>query len=283
MTLAEIARVVSMALAEDAPQGDITSEVLVPEQTRACGPLVSRGDGVLAGMALAEEAFRQVDPEVRFDPKVADGDRVAPGQALALIEGEARSLLRAERIALNFLQRLSGIATLTARYVDAVAGTGAAICDTRKTTPGLRVLERHAVRVGGGRNHRFGLSDAVLVKDNHLVALAARGLSLGSALAEARSRLPHTVTVEVEVDRLDQVEEALAAGADSILLDNFTPGDTRAAVALVAGRVTVLASGGITLETVRAVAEAGVDLIAVGALTHSAPALDIGLDLELGP
>lgn len=283
MTPAEITRVVSMALAEDAPHGDITSEVLVPEQTRAYGPLASREDGVLAGMALAEEAFRQVDPEVRFDPKVADGDRVAPGQALALVEGEARSLLRAERIALNFLQRLSGIATLTARYVDAVAGTGAAICDTRKTTPGLRALERHAVRAGGGRNHRFGLSDAVLVKDNHLVALAARGRSLGSALAEARSRLPHTVTVEVEVDRLDQVEEAVAAGADSILLDNFTLVDTRAAVAIVAGQVTVVASGGITLHTVRAVAEAGVDLISVGALTHSPPALDIGLDLELGP
>jgi nicotinate-nucleotide pyrophosphorylase (carboxylating) len=210
-----------------------------------------------------------------------DGSRFATGDVLARVTGPAHAVLRTERVALNLVQRMSGIATETARYVEAVEGTGARIVDTRKTTPGLRTLERQAVRDGGGHNHRFSLSDAVLAKDNHLAVLEAAGVPVGEAIRRARERIGHTMHLEVEVDRLDQVEEVVAAGVDTIMLDNFSLDDLRAGVALVSGRALVEASGGVTLGTVGAIAATGVDLISVGALTHSVRALDLGLDLEV--
>ncbi|MEN2740061.1 carboxylating nicotinate-nucleotide diphosphorylase [Microbacterium sp. X-17] len=281
LTRTEIDRVVTAALAEDAPWGDLTSEALVPETATAHAELAAREPGVFAGAAVFVAAFRLTDPRVEVELLLADGDRFGTGDAIAVVTGPARSVLTAERIGLNFTQRMSGIATATARYVDAVADTRARIVDTRKTTPGLRAFERHAVAAGGGHNHRFSLSDAVLVKDNHLAVLLASGVSVTEALRDAKSRLPHTAHVEVEVDRLDQIEPVLAAGIDTIMLDNFSLDDLRAGVAQVAGRALVEASGGVTLDTVRAIAETGVDLISVGALTHSARALDLGLDIRI--
>ncbi len=269
------------ALDEDAPWGDLTSEVFVAADARATALLVAREPGVLSGAAVFARVFDLVDPGTRVHQLAADGERFAAGAVLARVEGSARAVLRAERVALNLAQRMSGVATLTARYVDAVAGTGARIVDTRKTTPGLRLLERQAVRDGGGRNHRFSLSDAVLAKDNHLAVLAAAGVSLGDAIRAARARLGHTAHLEVEVDRIDQIEPVVAAGVDTIMLDNFTPDQLRRGVALVGGRALVEASGGVTLDTVAAIAQTGVDLISVGALTHSARALDLGLDVEV--
>ena len=279
LPLGDARRVAEVALAEDSPWGDVTSEALLPAGVRALGSMVARGRGVLAGLRVAEAAFAAADPEVRFHPLEVDGAVVEPGDHVATVAGPARAILRAERVALNLLQRLSGIATLTARFVAAVDGTGARIVDTRKTTPGLRALERYAVRAGGGHNHRWSLSDAVLVKDNHVAALAARGVPLAEAVRAARRSLPHTVTVQVEVDRLDQIDAALEGGADAVLLDNMTPEQLRTAVGMVAGRAVVEASGGVSLDTVRAIAETGVDVISVGALTHSAPALDIALEV----
>ncbi len=270
------------ALVEDAPWGDITSELFVPAEAMATAQLVAREPGVLSGAEVVRRAFALVDARVVVEPHLADGDRFAAGDAVATITGPARAVLRAERVALNLAQRMSGIATLTARYVAAVAGTGARIVDTRKTTPGLRLLERQAVRDGGGRNHRFSLSDAVMAKDNHLAVLAAAGVSIDEAIRAARERLGHTVHLEVEVDRLDQVEEVVAAGVDTIMLDNFGLDELREGVRLVAGRAVVEASGGVSLDTVRAIAETGVDVISVGALTHSVRALDLGLDIEVG-
>lgn len=273
---------VAAALAEDAPWGDLTSEALIPESATASAELVAREPGVLSGGAVFAAAFRLTDDRVAVDLRVADGEAFSAGDVLAVVAGPARAVLTAERIGLNFAQRMSGIATQTARYVAAVAGTGARIADTRKTTPGLRAFERHAVRSGGGANHRFSLSDAVMAKDNHLAVLTRSGLSVTDALREAKSRLPHTAHIEVEVDRLDQIEPVLAAGIGTIMLDNFSLADLRAGVAQVAGRATVEASGGVSLETVRAIAETGVDVISVGALTHSARALDLGLDVRIG-
>lgn len=273
---------VAAALAEDAPWGDLTSEALIPESATASAELVAREPGVLSGGAVFAAAFRLTDDRVAVDLRVADGEAFSAGDVLAVVAGPARAVLTAERIGLNFAQRMSGIATQTARYVAAVAGTGARIADTRKTTPGLRAFERHAVRSGGGANHRFSLSDAVMAKDNHLAVLTRSGLSVTDALREAKSRLPHTAHIEVEVDRLDQIEPVLAAGIGTIMLDNFSLADLRAGVAQVAGRATVEASGGVSLETVRAIAETGVDVISVGALTHSPRALDLGLDVRIG-
>ena len=273
---------VAGALAEDIAWGDLTTEALVPVGLDAEADVLVKSPGVLAGLPVLAATFAAVDPATRVDCLVADGERVDAGQVVARVSGQARSLLSAERVALNFLQRLSGIATATARYVEAVAGTRAAIVDTRKTTPGLRSLEKWAVRMGGGQNHRRNLSDGVLVKDNHLVAIAASGRTLAVAIAAARRRWPHTIRVEVEVDRLDQIPDALAAGADIILLDNMRPALLREAVGLIAGRALTEASGGVTLDSVRAVAEAGVDLISVGALTHSSTSLDISLELRIG-
>jgi nicotinate-nucleotide pyrophosphorylase (carboxylating) len=279
--LREIERVVTMALDEDAPWGDLTGETLIPEQATATAELVSREAGVFSGARVVEATFRLVDPRIAVEVLVADGGRFAAGEVLARVQGPARGILRAERVALNLVQRMSGVATLTSRYVDAVAGTRARIVDTRKTTPGLRSLERQAVRDGGGRNHRRSLSDAVMAKDNHLAVLTAGGADLATALREARERMPHTAHLEVEVDRVEQIEPVLAGGADTVMLDNFTVDQLRAGVALIAGRAIVEASGGVNLDTVAEMAATGVDVISVGALTHSARALDLGLDVVI--
>ena len=273
-------RLADEALAEDLGGGDVTTDLVVPEAARASGTIVARGGGVVAGLSLAHTVFRAADPGLEVEALLDDGERAEAGEAICRVRGDARSILRAERTALNFLQRLSGIATLTRRFVEAVEGTGARIVDTRKTTPGLRALEKYAVRCGGGGNHRFGLSDGFLLKDNHRAVLSAAGRTLAEAVEDARRRLPHTVPVEVEIDRPDQLSDALEAGVDAVLLDNFAPAELEAAVAEADGRVLLEASGGITLETVRGVAETGVDLISVGALTHSAPALDLALDFQ---
>jgi len=281
ITPATLHRTVSAALEEDAPWGDITSTALLPADAQATADLIAREPGVFSGGEVFTAAFALTDPSIRVDLHVADGDRFEAGDGLASVSGPARSILTAERVALNFTQRMSGIATLTAAYVDAVEGTGARITDTRKTTPGLREFERHAVVSGGGSNHRRSLSDAVMAKDNHLEVLRQSGQDLATALREALSRLPHTTHVVVEVDRLDQIDAVVTGGADTVLLDNFTLDDLRTAVAMLAGRATAEASGGVTLDTVRGIAETGVQVISVGALTHSARALDLGLDLRM--
>ncbi len=268
---------VRAALVEDLGLGgDVTSEATVPAGLRANGSLVARQAGVLAGLDAALEAFRILDAEAAFDVRLRDGDRIAPGATIARISSDARALLGAERTALNLLCHLSGIATATSRYVAAAAG-GAAIAETRKTLPGLRALQKYAVRAGGGANHRFRLDDAILIKDNH-VAIAG---GIAPALDRARERAGHLMAIEIEVDTLEQLDEVLAhpRGADTILLDNFSLADLVVAVRRARGRATLEASGRITLETVAAVAATGVDVISVGALTHSVTALDIGLDI----
>jgi len=281
LTAATLTRVVAAALEEDAPWGDLTSEALIPADATATADLVAREPGVFSGGTVFTAAFALTDPDVTVDLHVGDGDAFETGDVLASVSGSARSILTAERVALNFTQRMSGIATVTAEYVRAVAQTPVRIADTRKTTPGLRAFERHAVVNGGGHNHRYSLSDAVMVKDNHLAVLLHKGVSVTAALQGAIARIPHTTHVEVEVDRLDQIEPVLAAGIGTIMLDNFSLGDLRAGVAQVAGRATVEASGGVSLDTVRDIAETGVDVISVGALTHSARALDLGLDVRI--
>lgn len=278
---AAVRRIVAAALAEDAPWGDITSEALIPSEATATAQLVAREAGVFCGEPVVREVLEMTSPAAAVEFFVRDGERFDAGTVLAGISGNAHAILKAERIALNLAQRLSGVATLTAAFADAVAGTDVRITDTRKTTPGLRILERYAVRCGGGHNHRFSLSDAVMAKDNHLAVLTAAGGNLTAALAAAKARLPHTVHFEVEVDRLDQVEPVLAAGVDTILLDNFSLRDLAAGVALIAGRAIVEASGNVRLETVADIARTGVDVISAGALTHSARALDLGLDIEI--
>lgn len=281
LTRATIDRAVSAALEEDAPWGDLTSEMLIPASAIARAELVAREPGVFSGGEVFRAAFRLTDPAIEVELHVADGDAFEAGAVLGSVVGSARGVLTAERIGLNFVQRMSGISTLTARYVAEVALTGARIADTRKTTPGLRAFERHAVVSGGGHNHRFSLSDAVMAKDNHLAVLTASGLSVTAALQGAIARLPHTAHVEVEVDRLDQIDAVLAAGVGTIMLDNFSLDDLRRGVEHIGGRAIVEASGGVTLDTVRAIAETGVDVISVGALTHSARALDLGLDIDI--
>jgi nicotinate-nucleotide pyrophosphorylase (carboxylating) len=281
MTETGLRRLVEQALEEDLGRGDVTSDLLVPSDAAARAVLRSRSEGVIAGLDVAAMAFAVTDAQVHFAALIRDSDTVAAGWDLAVVSGAARSLLRAERVALNFLQRLSGIATLTSRYVGAVRGARARIVDTRKTTPGLRSLEKYAVRAGGGFNHRRDLSDAMMIKDNHLAVIGALGLSLTAAIKQARESLPHTLKIEIEVDRLDQIAGALAAGADIILLDNMSTEDLRSAVAAINGRAIIEASGGVNLGVVSEIAATGVDVISVGALTHSAPALDIGLDFEI--
>lgn len=281
LTAATIDRVIAAALAEDAPWGDITSETLIPATAEARAFLVAREPGVFSGGEVFAAAFRLTDPRISTEIVVRDGERFDAGTVLATVTGPARGVLTAERIGLNFVQRMSGIATLTSRYVAEVAHTGARIADTRKTTPLLRAFERQAVTDGGGHNHRFSLSDAVMAKDNHLAVLLADGVSITAALQGAIARVPHTTHVEVEVDRLDQIDAVLAAGVGTIMLDNFSLDDLRAGVERIAGRAVVEASGGVRLETVRAIAETGVDVISVGALTHSASSLDLGLDVTV--
>jgi nicotinate-nucleotide pyrophosphorylase (carboxylating) len=273
--------IVRLALLEDAPWGDLTSQTLVPASAKITAQLVAREPGVLCGQDLVTAAFALTNPLVSVTFHIDDAQPFSARSVLATIHGPARSILQAERIALNFVQRLSGIATLTAAYVRETDGTHARIADTRKTTPGLRLFERYAVRCGGGHNHRFSLSDALMAKDNHLAILAASSsTSLTDALVEASAALPHTTHLEVEVDRLDQIEPVLAAGVDSILLDNFSLADLRTAVHLIDGRVLVEASGGVTLDRVHEIACTGVDIISVGALTHSVRSLDLGLDIQ---
>ncbi len=267
-----IADFVRVALAEDLGEGgDITSAAVIPAGTRLAAAMVAREPLVVAGLDAAAAVFRALDPAVSVERHIADGARAQPGDTLMRVEGDGRALLAAERSALNIVQHLSGIATLTRAYVDAIAGTGAVLLDTRKTLPGLRVLEKYAVRMGGGSNHRMGLFDAVLIKDNHVAAAGGVGEAVRRAKAAGHM-------VEVEVDRLDQIEPALAAGADRLLLDNMGVEGLRAAVARVADRVPTEASGGVRLETVRGIAATGVTYVSVGRLTQSAPAVDIGLD-----
>jgi len=273
----EVRALVRAALDEDRAFDDATTLATVGPDVRASATMAARAPGVLAGIPLAIATFLAMDATTECQLRADDGGRLIVGSIVLTLEGRAAAMLSAERVALNFVQRLSGIATLTSRYVDAVAGTGARILDTRKTTPGYRALEKYAVRCGGGTNHRSDLADAVLIKDNHL---AAMGGDVAEAVRRARALAPRGIVVQVECDDLDQARAALDAGADSILLDNMAPPMLRKAVALVSGRAVTEASGGITLDTVRAAAESGVDHISVGALTHSAPALDIALDFS---
>ncbi|MDD3838509.1 MAG: carboxylating nicotinate-nucleotide diphosphorylase [Phenylobacterium sp.] len=267
--------IVRAALAEDLGRaGDLTAQACVPADAVLEATFGVRKAGVLSGLACARLAIQALDPSATFGAAAADGEAVAPGMVVARVRANARALLAAERTALNLMGRMSGIASLTRLYVEAVAGTRAQIVDTRKTTPGLRNLEKYAVRCGGGVNHRFGLDDAILIKDNHIAACG----SVGEAVRRARAFAGHLVKIEVEVDNLDQLREALEHGPDVVMLDNFGPDQLREAVALTAGRAVLEASGGVNLDTVRAIAETGVDIISVGALTHSAPVLDIGLD-----
>ena len=271
---------VDLALTEDIGPGDITSLSTVAPGATAEGVMIAKQAGVISGIDVAAYVFERVDPEVIFIPKVANGTRVEAGQVIAALEGNARSVLAGERVALNLLQRLSGVATLTSEYVAAVAGTNASIVDTRKTTPGLRALEKAAVRDGGGRNHRLGLSDGVLIKDNHLAAIGGAD-RVTRAIGLAKARAPHTAKVEVEVTTLAEAEEAAVAGADIIMLDNMSVVEMTEAVRIIAKRSLVEASGGVRLDTVGAIAATGVDIISVGALTHSAPALDISLKFSI--
>lgn len=277
LTKKETTAIVAAALQEDDTKHDITTAATILSNRRARCRLVARQTGVVSGLALACEAFEQLDPAVTIRIEREDGRRIKPDTPVMFLSGHARGLLSAERVALNFVQRLSGISTMTARYVEAVGGTGAHILDTRKTTPLLRRLEKYAVRAGGGLNHRMDLSSAVLIKDNHLAAVDG---DIALAVKRARAVAPAGIKVEVECDDLKQVEAAVAAGADVILLDNMGLLDMREAVKMVAGQAVTEASGGVTLETVRKIAETGVSWISVGALTHSAPALDLALDFD---
>jgi len=269
--------IIRLALNEDIFTGDITSESMIPDDVMAKASFLSKDNGIVAGLDVVNTVFHTVDQEIVFNKLVTDGTEICKGQIIAIVEGRAKSLLSAERTALNFLQRLSGIATNTSRYVKAVSGYKAVIVDTRKTTPGWRVLEKYAVRVGGGHNHRFGLYDAVLIKDNHIAVVG----SIAKAVAMAREKIPHTMKIEVETENLDQVAEAIESGADIIMLDNMSLDMMSEAVRLIDGKALVEASGGVKLENVTDIAKTGVDLISIGALTHSAMPLDISMEMEL--
>lgn len=273
-----VADAIRAALAEDLGRaGDVTTQATIPENANARAVIAAREAGVIAGLPLALAAFRQMSEKAGVETWIADGARVAPGDIVARIEGPARAVLSAERVALNYLGRLSGVASLTALYAARISHTKAKICDTRKTTPLLRAFEKYAVRCGGGANHRFGLDDAVLIKDNHIAVAGG----VVPALRAAKDFVGHLVKIEIEVDTLDQLREILSEGADAVLLDNMSPDDLSKAVEMVGGRMVCEASGGVTLDTVAAIAETGVDLVSVGALTHSARALDLGLDIEI--
>jgi nicotinate-nucleotide pyrophosphorylase (carboxylating) len=271
-------RAVEAALLEDIGRaGDITAQATIPPQARAIATFVTRKNGVVAGIDFARRAMATMDPAIRFSELIADGTRVAPGDVIARVEGSARAVLSAERVALNFLGRLCGIASATRLFADRIAHTRTRIVCTRKTTPGLRAFEKYAVRCGGGANHRFGLDDAVLIKDNHIAVCG----SVAETIRRARAFVGHLVKIEVEVDTLDQLREAMTERPDAVLLDNMGPATLREAVAIVAGRAVTEASGGVGPDTVAAIAESGVDLISTGWITHSAPVLDIGLDIDV--
>ncbi|WP_104109472.1 carboxylating nicotinate-nucleotide diphosphorylase [Arthrobacter sp. N199823] len=277
-----VEEILQRAFAEDAPYGDVTSQVLLPADARATAWLVAREPGIFSGGEVFRAAMVMQDPDARVEQLVADGATFKAGDRLMNVTGLARAVLTGERIALNLTQRMSAIATQTAEYAALIADTGARVTDTRKTTPGLRILERYAVRCGGGHNHRFSLSDAVLAKDNHLAVLTGGDhAKLTAALAGVRAQLPHTVHFEVEVDSIEQIEPVLAAGVDTIMLDNFSNAELVQGVALINGRALVEASGNVNLSTIAGIARTGVDIISVGALTHSVRALDLGLDIDV--
>ena len=276
----DILAIIDRALDEDLASQDHTTR-LIPRDRMGRATLVAKEQGVLAGLGVADAVFARLDDVVETSPLLHDGDALNPGDVIAAVQGPVGGILIAERTALNFLQRMSGIATETAKYVKAVEGLSSRIIDTRKTAPGLRYLDKYAVRAGGGRNHRLNLADGVLIKDNHIAAARLDQLSLGDLVKRARETAPHTLKIEVEVETVAQAEEALNAGADIVLLDNMPPEQMRSAAALAKGRALTEASGGVTLQNVREIAETGVDLISVGALTHSPKALDISLDLQL--
>lgn len=279
---APVREILERAFAEDAPAGDITSQLLIPAGATATAVLNARVPGVFSGATVFRDAMLLIDPDTDVELLLSDGEAFDAGTHLARVSGRARSVLLAERVALNLVQRMSAIATKTAEFVKLTEGTAARITDTRKTTPGLRVLERFAVRCGGGANHRYSLSDAVLAKDNHLAVMTGGDpAKLTGLLAAAKAQLGHTTHFEVEVDSIDQIEPVLAAGVDTIMLDNFTVEELRAGVALVGGRARVEASGNVNLQTVAGIAATGVDVISIGGLTHSVAALDLGLDVEL--
>ena len=279
-----VRRIVEAALEEDGAGRDVTTQALVPPGQQGAATIVTKSDGLVCGLPLAAVVFALLDPSLRFQASAPEGAAIAPGDAVARVEGALAPILNGERVALNFLQRLSGVATATRRLVDAVAGIDVRIVDTRKTTPGLRALECYAVRLGGGHNHRFNLSDGVLIKDNHLAAAKAQGLGIAQIVEQARRGAPHTLRVEVEAATVDEAQAALDAGADIVLLDNMPVEEMRRVVeenrSDGARRALIEASGGVTLEHVRAIAQTGVDLISAGAITHSAPALDMSLEVD---
>jgi nicotinate-nucleotide pyrophosphorylase (carboxylating) len=276
----KIRQLISQALAEDLSRQDVTTKALIPGTHKGKALIVAKGRGVIAGTGIAKQVFLKVDPKLEMDIIISDGAEVKPGDVIARIEGKTSSILKAERVALNFLQRLSGIASETASYVQAIKGLSVYITDTRKTTPGLRTLEKYAVRVGGGKNHRMHLANGILIKDNHIAALSHRGLGIKEIVAQARQKASPELKIEIEVKTPDEAIQAAEAGADIVMLDNMNLKDMRQAVRLVKGRVLTEASGGITLKNVRAVAKTGVDRISIGAITHSPKALDISLELD---
>lgn len=273
-------QLINKALAEDLSAGDVTTEALIPETQQGKASIIAKAIGTIAGAEAAKQVFLKVDPELKVNILIDDGTKVKPGDIIAKIEGKVATILKAERVALNFLQRLSGIASETARYVQAVKGLPVQITETRKTTPGLRALEKYAVQAGGGKNHRMHLGDGILIKDNHLAALRRQGLNMKQIIAKAHQKSPPRLKIEIEVRTPQEAADAVEAGADIIMLDNMNLKDMRQAVQLIRGRALIEASGGITLDRIRAVAETGVDLISIGALTHSPKALDISLELD---
>ena len=278
----QIEPIVDLALAEDLGQSDITTKALIPDEQQGVGSIVVKGKGILAGVQIAKKVFLRVDPCLKVDIYFQDGAELESGTIIAKVEGKAASILKAERVALNFLQRLSGIASETNRYVKAAKGLPVQIMDTRKTAPGLRLLEKYAVKIGGGENHRMNLGDGILVKDNHLAALRSRGLSMKEIITRVKQNSPRRFKIEVEAKSVEEAREAVDGGADIVMLDNMSLDEMRQAVKAIDGRALIEASGGITLDRVRAIAETGVDFISVGALTHSVKALDLSLEL-VGP
>jgi nicotinate-nucleotide pyrophosphorylase (carboxylating) len=280
LSRAQVQGVIKTALAEDMAGNDVTSEALIPPDMEARAEIIAKEDGVLAGGEVAEWIFQTVDPAINIQLFVEEGARIRTGDVLARVSGKLNSILRAERTVLNFLQRMSGIASRTAEYVARAGETGLDIADTRKTTPGLRLLEKYAVRMGGGKSHRFSLADAVLIKDNHIAALRSLGMGLKEIIALARQKAPQGITIEVEVNSVGEAVEAAESGADIVMLDNMGLDEMRQVVGLLKGKVILEASGGINLDTVRGVAETGIDYLSVGALTHSVKSLDINLEIE---
>jgi nicotinate-nucleotide pyrophosphorylase (carboxylating) len=276
----EVDNIIDLALAEDISHGDVTSEALIPSELQGKASILVKAEGVLAGGEVAKKVFLKVDPSLKVEVLIKDGTKVKSGDIAATIVGRVVSILKAERVALNFLSRLSGIASQTAQYIARTQGLNVKITDTRKTTPGLRLLEKYAVRMGGGQNHRFHLGDGILIKDNHLAVLRALGMSLKDIVAKAKQNAPQGLKVEVEVNTTQEALDAVEAGADIIMLDNMSPDEMRHAASLIPSQVKIEASGGITLDNVQTAAETGVNLISIGALTHSSKALDMSLELE---